>query len=212
NMARCMQCAFESAALHGILAQPVRWGMEAIDFGGYRKKLEQRFPGKSKDWYDQQIDKLYDQTIIAAREKAAQKVADNPYYGQTVGNFVAGVLGSAGPDWFIAPGMSISRGALKGSAGQVLRNVGGHVAKQAGVQGGVSGLTDLVTQGMDIGEGIQEGVDSGRLLTSAGLGAGFGAGFAGFQAGIRSPQFQRVMESPKTPEWVRKAFTEPEPQ
>lgn len=212
NVVRGMQGTFESAALHGILAQPVRWGMEAIDFGGYRKKLEQRFPGKSKDWYDQQIDKLYDQTIIAAREKAAQKVADNPYYGQAVGNFAAGILGSAGPDWFIAPGMSISRGALKGSAGQVLRNVGGHVAKQAGVQGGVSGLTDLAAQGMDIGEGIQEGVDSGRLLTSAGLGAGFGAGFAGFQAGIRSPQFQRVMESPNTPEWVKKAFTEPEPQ
>lgn len=208
NIGRGMQGAFTHASMSGLMTQPVRWAMEAVDFGGYKKKIRDRFPGKTEEWYDQQIDKLYDQAILASRAQAQKQMEDNPYPGQTVGNFAAGIAGSAGPDWFIAPGVGLARGALTGSGRQVAANVARHVGKQAAVQGGVGGVTDLVTQGMDIGEGIQEGIDGGRLLTAAGFGAGFGAGFAGVQAGIHHPRTQRAIQESNAPQWVKAAFTD----
>jgi len=208
NIGRGLAGSYKQAVTNGLLMQPVRWGMEALDVGGYKQKLRDKFPGKPDTWYDQQMDKVYDQAILGARKDAQEQTANNPYPGHQVGNFVAGVLGSADPTMLIAPGVGLSKGAFQGTARQVATNVAKHVGKQAAIQGTIGGATDLATQGMDIAEGLQNDVDVNRLGTSAALGAGFGAGFAGVQTGIHNPKFQEAVANSTAPDFIKGLFLE----
>lgn len=178
NAARAMSGAYRGAALSGLLAEPVRWGMETLNYGGYKEKIRQAFPGQTDEWYDKKYHDLYNTALTSARQEAEQQVKDNPYPGQTVGNFAAGVAGSADPTWLINPAGGIEKGVaatgLKGGA-RVAANIGAHAA----VNAGLGSVSDLAAQGMDIAEGVKKDFDIDQNLKSAAFAGAFGGGFAG---------------------------------
>ena len=84
NIGRGLQGAYGQAAMSGSFVQPVRWAMEALDYGGYKKKLREKFPGQTDEWYAKKHDELFDDAILFGRDTARQQVEQNPYPGQTV--------------------------------------------------------------------------------------------------------------------------------
>lgn len=208
NIGRGLKGAYGQAVMSGSFVQPVRWVMEATNFGGYNEKLRQKFPGQTEEWYKKKRDELYDEAILIGRDNARAQVENNPYPGQTVGNFVAAVPGSVGFTDVLLPGSSIAKGAFKGTARQVAGNVAKHVGKQAAVQGTLGGIEDTIAQGFDIAEGLQDGIDTQRLGQNAAFSAALGGGFGGVQAGVHAPAFQRAVEQSNAPDFVKGLFLE----
>lgn len=208
NIGRGLKGAYGQAVMSGSFVQPVRWVMEATNFGGYNEKLRQKFPGQTEEWYKKKRDELYDEATLIGRDNVRAQVENNPYPGQTVGNFIAAVPGSVGFTDILLPGSSIAKGAFKGTARQVAGNVAKHVGKQAAVQGTLGGIEDTIAQGFDIAEGLQEGIDTQRLGQNAAFSAALGAGFGGVQAGVHAPAFQRAVENSNAPDFVKGLFLE----
>lgn len=208
NIGRGLKGAYGQAVMSGSFVQPVRWMMEAADFGGYKKKIRQAFPGQTEEFYKKKIDELYDDAVLAGRDIARAQVENNPYPGQTVGNFIAAVPGSVGFTDVLLPGSTIAKGAFKGSARQVAGNVAKHVGKQAAVQGTLGGIEDTIAQGFDIAEGLQDGIDTQRLGQNAAFSAALGGGFGGVQAGVHAPAFQRAVEQSNAPDFIKGLFLE----
>lgn len=208
NIGRGLQGAYGQAVMSGSFVQPARWMMEATNFGGYNEKLRQKFPGQTEEWYKKKRDELYDEAILIGRDNVRAQVENNPYPGQTVGNFIAAVPGSVGFTDILLPGSTIAKGAFKGTARQVAGNVAKHVGKQAAVHGTMGGIEDTIAQGFDIAEGLQNNIDTERLGQNAAFSAALGGGFGGVQAGVHAPAFQRAVEQSNAPDFIKGLFLE----
>lgn len=166
NVIYGLQGAYEQSALSGLMAEPTRAVMEGVGYG--KDELKRRYPNQTEDWYKRQLHNAYNIAITDGREDAANKVAANPYPGHQVGNFAAGVLGSADPTWAIpVPGVN---GLTRAPA---------RIAATAAMHGGLTAASDAAAQGMDMLEGQKKDFDVKRNLEAAAFGGAFGAGIGG---------------------------------
>lgn len=199
NIGRGLQGAYTEAVMNNPLAHVARAGMEAVDFGGYKQKLRDRFPGKTEQWYDQQMDKVWDKTMLGARADAKKLVSENPYPGHIVPNTAAAILGGVSPLDIIAPGVKLGKGA------GAVRN---YLGKQAGIGAATGAVEDVVGQGLDIGQGLTDKFDTTRLAQSTALSGALGAGLGGVHLGVTHPKFQAAVANSKAPDFVKKIFTD----
>lgn len=209
NIGRGLQGAFMQGATSGMFMVPVAKVFEALDVGGYNKKIRQQYPGKTEQWYKDATDKLYNEAIRSVRDKADYQVQQNPYPGQTVGNFAAGAIGSVDPLSLLGPGASLAKGALTQGTKIAAKEAGKYVAKRAAIEGGLNAASDLVSQGMDVATGLSKDIDAERLGTSVALGAGLGGGLGAVHVGIATPKFQQAVQGSNAPKFVKDAFYDP---
>lgn len=166
NVIYGLQGAYEQSALSGLMAEPTRAVMEGVGYG--KDELKRRYPNQTEDWYKRQLHNAYNIAITDGREDAANKVAANPYPGHQVGNFAAGVLGSADPTWAIpVPGVN---GLTRAPA---------RIAATAAMHGGLTAASDAAAQGMDMLEGQKKDFDVKRNLEAAAFGSAFGGAIGG---------------------------------
>lgn len=163
QVAHGLQGAYKEAVTNGLMMQPVRAVMEGAGYG--MDDLKQRFPGQTDDWYHKTLHNAYGTAVDLSRQQATQEVQDNPYPGQTVGNFGASVVGH--PEQL-----------LMGGAG-VGKSVVGRITNAALKNAGIAGLSDIAAQGMDLLEGQKKDYDVTQSLEQAAGGALIGGGMHG---------------------------------
>lgn len=188
-----MQGSFDSASLSGLIAQPVKTVMSALDTGGVTAKLKEQFPGQTDQWYSDTKNKVYDTDLALSRQKAAQAVQDNQLPqanlqhfdpgtaiasgAQKVANFASGMIGSADPTWLLNPGGAIENGiaasGIAHGAGALAHGAIG-VASHAAGMGAIGAVSDAAAQGMDIAAGAKKDFDVNQDLQAAAYSSAFG--------------------------------------
>lgn len=168
NVVYGLQGAYKEAAMNNIMVQPVRTVMQGLGIG--MDDLKKQNPGQTEEWYKEKHHEMYNRAIRDARKIATKQVDDNPYFGDKVANFGAGMLGSADPTWLLpVPGV----GGIANPVGRVGAQAVGH--------GAMSSAADAAGQGMDIASGTTDKFDVGRNLTNAAFGAAFGGSIQGLE-------------------------------
>lgn len=165
NVVYGLSGAYNQSVTNGLMMQPVRAAMEASGYG--MDKVRQLYPNASPDQQKAILHNLYNQAVQGARTQAAQQTLDNPYPGHQVGNFAAGVLGSADPTWLLAPGAGTGKTALA------------RIGTAAGKQAALASMSNSAAQAMDIMEGQKKDYDVRENLTQAAFGGAFGGAFHG---------------------------------
>lgn len=206
NIGRGLAGAYQESVTNGLLAEPVRWGMEHTDFGGYNEKIRAKFPGQTDQWYQDKVHDLYNQAIVGARQNATEQVTNNPYPGHQIGNTVAAIAGSADPTWLVAPGAGLEKGVFDNGVKAAIPKIAQHVGASAGRMAVVGSAADTAAQLMDMGEGVQKNFDIERNLKSAAMTGAFGGAHAAGAAVLGHPGVQGAIDSAPIPDFVKGLF------
>lgn len=163
NVVYGLQGAYQESSMNGLLTQPTRFVMEHTGVG--MNQLKARYPNQTDDWYKRHLHQAYNDAITAGREEAVQKVQDNPYAGQAIGNVAAGIVGR--PELLLAPGAGRGSGLVGG------------IARSAAAGGAIMGVSNTAAQIMDVAEGQKKDFDVQQMLNESMGGALFGGAVHG---------------------------------
>lgn len=164
-----------SADLQGFGGHVAQWARETLDdvtHGGAYAQAQELSPGKSDDWYKQQVHMAYNSAMSTAQDQAQQQVQNNPYPGHTVGNFAAGVVGGVDPSYFI-PMEGVGAKAVGAIASPLLQGAA-KIGVSAGAHAILNSADDASYQLADIIGDRQKDFDVQRNLQAAAMGGAFG--------------------------------------
>lgn len=176
---------FEEATLYGFPGWLGNIANDWLDTG--KEELRRMYPGESEDWYEQASEKIVTMTQRSLRQAYEQESERNPTWKPDEGMIsniasfrwfpaVAGsLLGSVGPESFLAPGASATA--------------------RIGSQAAISGAAELAYEAGDYAMGVNDGISGENILAATALGGVFQGGMEGLGRILRGQRSGKDIEA-----------------